>query len=43
MSAALDEGFEIEALALAQIIDELDYCQILKVGQGASPTEVKAA
>lgn len=43
MSAALDEGFEIEAVALAQIIDELDYFQILKVGQGASPTEVKAA
>lgn len=43
MADELDEGFEIEAIALAQIIDELDYFQILKVGQAASPTEVKAA
>ena len=37
------EGFEIEAQALAQILDELDYFQILKVGQQASPSEIKAA
>src|SRR6478736_8045501 len=43
MSAALDEGFEIEAVALAQIMDELDYFQILKVQQSASPTEIKMA
>src|SRR3954465_11951812 len=39
----MDEGFEIEALALAQILDELDYFQILKVGQNANPGEIKAA
>jgi curved DNA-binding protein CbpA len=39
----MDEGFEIEAQALAQILDELDYFQILKVGQNASPVEIKAA
>src|SRR5207244_11578511 len=39
----MDEGFEIEAQALAQILDELDYFQILKVGQNASPGEIKAA
>src|SRR5437763_10231730 len=39
----MDEGFEIEAQALAQILDELDYFQILKVGQNASPNEIKAA
>ncbi len=33
----LDETFEIEAAALAQVLDELDYFQILKIGQGASP------
>jgi DnaJ-class molecular chaperone len=38
-----DEAFEIEAQALAQILDELDYFQILKVGQAASPAEIKAA
>ena len=39
----MDEGFEIEALALAQIVDELDYFQILKVGQNGSPVEIKTA
>ncbi|MBS2025553.1 MAG: J domain-containing protein [Deltaproteobacteria bacterium] len=33
----------MEAMALAQIMDELDYFQILKVGQGATPNEIKAA
>jgi DnaJ-class molecular chaperone len=37
------EAFEIEAQALAQILDELDYFQILKIGQNASPPELKAA
>ncbi len=39
----MDEGFQIETTALAQILDELDYFQILKVGQSASPAEIKAA
>jgi len=39
----MDDAFEIEAQALAQILDELDYFQILKVGQAASPGEIKAA
>ena len=39
----MDEGFEIEAQALAQILDELDYFQILKVGQNAAPAEIKSA
>ncbi|MFL5291325.1 MAG: J domain-containing protein [Myxococcales bacterium] len=39
----MDEGFEIEAQALAQVLDELDYFQILKIGQGAAPSEIKAA
>ena len=39
----MDEAFEIEAQALAQIVDELDYFQILKIGQQASPPEIKAA
>jgi curved DNA-binding protein CbpA len=38
---AIDEAFEIEAQALAQIMDELDYFQILKVAHNASPAEVK--
>ena len=38
---AVDEAFEIEAQALAQIMDELDYFQILKVPQTASPTDIK--
>src|SRR2546423_14370959 len=39
----MDETFEIEAAALAQVLDELDYFQILKIGQGAAPHEIKAA
>jgi curved DNA-binding protein CbpA len=39
----MDDAFEIEAQALAQILDELDYFQILKVNQAASPGEIKAA
>jgi DnaJ-class molecular chaperone len=39
----IDEGFEIEAQALAQILDELDYFQILKISQTASPAEIKEA
>ena len=41
--ADIDEAFEIEAQALAQILDELDYFQILKVAQAASPADVKNA
>jgi DnaJ-class molecular chaperone len=39
----MDDTFEIEAAALAQVLDELDYFQILKIGQGASPMEIKSA
>ena len=39
----MDETFEIEAAALAQVLDELDYFQILKIGQGVSPYEIKSA
>ncbi|MFL5411361.1 MAG: DnaJ domain-containing protein [Myxococcales bacterium] len=39
----IDEAFEIEAQALAQILDELDYFQILKIGQTAASLEIKAA
>ena len=39
----MDEGFEIESQALAQILDELDYFQILKVGQNTPPGEIKNA
>src|SRR3954463_7221601 len=39
----MDEAFEIEAQALAQVLDELDYFQILKVSQGSSPSELKTA
>jgi DnaJ-class molecular chaperone len=39
----MDDTFEIEAAALAQVLDELDYFQILKVGQGANPNEIKTA
>lgn len=43
MANSLDESFAIEAQALAQVLDELDYFQILKVAQGASPAEIKSA
>jgi DnaJ-class molecular chaperone len=39
----MDEAFQIEAQALAQVLDELDYFQVLKVGQAANPAEIKAA
>jgi len=39
----MDDAFEIEAQALAQILDELDYFQILKVGHAAGLGEIKAA
>jgi DnaJ-class molecular chaperone len=39
----MDEAFEIEAQALAQVLDELDYFQILKVGHSTSLVELKAA
>ena len=39
----IDEAFEIEAQALAQIMDELDYFQILKVATNAPPQEIKRA
>jgi len=39
----MDDTFEIEAAALAQVLDELDYFQVLKVGQAASPNEIKTA
>jgi DnaJ-class molecular chaperone len=39
----MDEAFEIEAHALAQVLDELDYFQILKIGQDAAPSQIKAA
>ena len=39
----MDEAFQIETQALAQILEELDYFQILKIGQNASPNEIKAA
>jgi DnaJ-class molecular chaperone len=39
----VDEAFEIEAQALAQVLDERDYFQIRKVNTNASPAELKAA
>src|SRR6267378_4252869 len=39
----MDEAFEIEARALAQVLEELDYFQILKIGHNAHPGEIKAA
>jgi curved DNA-binding protein CbpA len=41
--ADVDPIFLIEAEALANIIDELDYFQILKVDRKAKPDEVKTA
>lgn len=41
--AEADPIFLIEAEALANIIDELDYFQILKIDRKAKPEEVKAA
>src|SRR5467141_4395767 len=39
----MDEAFEIEARALAQVLEELDYFQILKIGNNAHTGEIKAA
>ena len=39
----MDETLEIEAAALAQVLDELDYFQILKIGQTGGPSELKSA
>src|SRR4051794_7202872 len=39
----MDDTFEIEAAALAQVLDELDYFQILKIGQSAAMSEIKSA
>ena len=36
----MDEAFQIEAQALAQVLDELDYFQVLKVAQSANPAAV---
>ena len=41
--AETDPTFLIEAEAVAQFIDELDYFQILKIEQNAKPQEVKLA
>ncbi len=39
----VDPSFHIEAQALAQILDDLDYFQVLKIPNTASPSEIKAA
>src|SRR4051794_26157783 len=41
--AEIDPVFLIEAEALATIVDELDYFQILKIDAKARPDEVKQA
>lgn len=38
-----DPAFAIEAQAVAQILEELDYFQVLKLAPGATPGEIKAA
>ena len=43
MMDAIDPNFEIELQALVQVLDELDYFQILKVPVSADPTAIKAA
>ena len=40
---AIDPSFEIEVQALVQILDELDYFQILKVPHTADPPTIKLA
>jgi DnaJ-class molecular chaperone len=40
---ALDPTFIAEVQALAAALDQLDYFGVLKVPQGASPAEIKAA
>lgn len=39
----IDPQFEIEVQVLAQAIDEMDYFQILKVEQDATPAQLKRA
>ena len=39
----MDPEFRIQTEAVAQILDELDYFQILKIEQSASPLDVKNA
>ena len=39
----VDPNFYVEVQALAQILDDLDYFQVLKVTPAASPTDLKAA
>lgn len=38
-----DLAFEIETDALAQVLDTLDYFQVLKIPQNATPADIKAA
>jgi DnaJ-class molecular chaperone len=38
-----DPQFEIEVQILAQAVDDMDYFQVLKVEQSATPAQVKAA
>ena len=40
---AIDERKKIEINSISRLIDELDYYQILKVSQNASPEEIKEA
>ena len=40
---ALDANFEVEVQALVQVLDELDYFQILKVEHTAEPAAIKLA
>ncbi|HUB09138.1 MAG TPA: DnaJ domain-containing protein [Myxococcales bacterium] len=39
----MDLAFEIETEALVQVLDTLDYFQVLKVPQTATPADIKAA
>ncbi len=39
----MDPSFEIETEALSQILDQLDYFQILKLPTSANPADIKAA
>jgi len=41
--AELDPVLEIEAVAVAGLIEELDYFQILKIESNAAPSAIKAA
>jgi curved DNA-binding protein CbpA len=43
MMEAIDASFEIELQAMMQVLDELDYFQVLKVPMGADPATIKAA